>query len=88
MTVVGVEEKSIADQPNVLWILTDDHRYDSICAFNKMLHGREMSELGYVESPSTDRLAKNGHDVHQHLLPGTRLRALARFDALWTLSVS
>ena len=60
LTVVGVEEKSVADQPNVLWILTDDHRYDSIRAFNKMLHGREMSELGYVESPSTDQLAKMG----------------------------
>lgn len=46
--------------PNVLWILTDDHRYDSIRAFNQMLHGREMSELGYVESPNTDRLAKMG----------------------------
>ncbi|WP_442510469.1 sulfatase-like hydrolase/transferase [Novipirellula sp. SH528] len=47
-------------KPNVLWILTDDHRYDSIRAFNQMLHGREMSELGYVESPNTDRLAKMG----------------------------
>jgi arylsulfatase A-like enzyme len=44
----------------VLWILTDDHRYDSIRAFNQILHGREMSELGYVESPNTDRLAKMG----------------------------
>jgi hypothetical protein len=49
-----------ASQPNVLWILTDDHRYDSIRAFNQILHGREMSELGYVESPNTDRLAKMG----------------------------
>lgn len=48
------------DKPNVLWVLTDDHRYDSIRAFNKMLHGREMSELGYVESPQTDRLAAMG----------------------------
>ncbi len=47
-------------KPNVLWILTDDHRYDSVRAFNQMLHGREMSELGYVESPNTDRLAKMG----------------------------
>ena len=47
-------------KPNVLWILTDDHRYDSIRAFNKMLHGREMSALGYVESPQTDRLAEMG----------------------------
>ena len=47
---VGSDTSGIADQPNVLWILTDDQRYDSIRAFNKLLHGREMSELGYVES--------------------------------------
>lgn len=47
-------------QPNVLWILTDDHRYDAIRAFNKMLHNREMSELGYVESPNIDRLTTMG----------------------------
>ncbi|MEL7265528.1 MAG: sulfatase-like hydrolase/transferase [Planctomycetota bacterium] len=60
IATLGVEAKSSADQPNVLWILTDDHRYDSIRAFNKMLHGREMSQLGYVESPCTDRLARMG----------------------------
>lgn len=47
-------------QPNVLWLLTDDQRYDAIRSFNKMLHGREMSELGYVESPQVDRLADMG----------------------------
>lgn len=56
--------KTIAEQPssqpNVLWILTDDQRYDSIRAFNRILHDREMSELGYVESPNIDRLAKMG----------------------------
>lgn len=49
-----------AEKPNVLWILTDDQRYDSISAFNRILHGREHSELGYVESPSIDELAKRG----------------------------
>ncbi len=58
METIRAEQGSVS--PNVLWILTDDHRYDSIRAFNKMLHGREMSELGYVESPNTDRLAKMG----------------------------
>lgn len=47
-------------QPNVLWVLTDDHRYDAVRAFNEMLHGCEMSELGYVESPNIDRLADMG----------------------------
>ena len=47
-------------QPNVLWIVTDDQRYDSIRAFNRILHGRDQSELGYVESPNIDRLAREG----------------------------
>jgi len=47
-------------QPNVLWILTDDQRYDAIQAFNKMLHNREEGELGYVESPEIDRLTTMG----------------------------
>lgn len=48
------------EQPNVLYILTDDHRYDAVRAFNKMITGEEMSQLGYVESPEIDRLASMG----------------------------
>ncbi|GGZ24860.1 hypothetical protein GCM10007049_16600 [Echinicola pacifica] len=48
------------EQPNVLWILTDDQRYDAIQAFNEILSGQEMSELGYVESPNVDRLVAEG----------------------------
>ena len=33
-------------KPNILWVLTDDQRYDAIRAFNKILDGREMSALG------------------------------------------
>jgi arylsulfatase A-like enzyme len=51
---------SAQTQPNVLWILTDDQRYDSIQAFNRILHDRDHSELGYVESPHVDRLAESG----------------------------
>ncbi|MGC6424719.1 MAG: sulfatase-like hydrolase/transferase [Lentimonas sp.] len=59
--VIGSLTRSIAEeQPNLLWILTDDHRYDSIRAFNTILTGEEMSPLGYVESPQTDRLAAMG----------------------------
>ncbi|WP_111708496.1 sulfatase-like hydrolase/transferase [Lutibacter citreus] len=47
-------------QPNVLWVLTDDHRYDAVRSFNKMLTGKEESALGYVESPNIDRLASMG----------------------------
>ncbi|RKR14366.1 sulfatase-like protein [Maribacter vaceletii] len=53
--VLGQEQ-----QPNVLWVLTDDHRYDAIRSFNKMLTNNEMSNLGYVESPNIDRLTKMG----------------------------
>ena len=51
---------SAEKQPNVLWILTDDQRYDAIPAFNQMLHGRSESALGYVESPNVDKLTKMG----------------------------
>ncbi|TWT54940.1 Arylsulfatase [Rubripirellula amarantea] len=56
--------RAVADEPqqrpNVLWILTDDQRYDSIRAFNQILHQRDQSELGYVESPNVDELAAKG----------------------------
>ncbi|WP_068471911.1 sulfatase-like hydrolase/transferase [Saccharicrinis aurantiacus] len=57
VTKVGFAQQK---QPNVLWILTDDHRYDAVSAFNKMLTGKESSKLGYVESPNIDRLTKMG----------------------------
>ncbi|GGF36197.1 sulfatase-like hydrolase/transferase [Echinicola rosea] len=46
--------------PNVLWIITDDQRYDAVRAFNRILHDREISELGYVESPNIDQLVTEG----------------------------
>ena len=52
--------KQIKKQPNVLWILTDDQRYDAIRAFNQMLHKRDEGELGYVESPCVDKLTTMG----------------------------
>ena len=56
------KNKTIVDnkQPNILWVLTDDQRYDAIPAFNKMLHGREESALGHVESPNVDKLTTMG----------------------------
>lgn len=47
-------------KPNILWILTDDQRADSIAAVNQALTGNKESELGYVESPNLDALAKEG----------------------------
>lgn len=55
-----VEKTKKTQKPNILWIVTDDHRYDAVRAFNKMLDNREMSELGYVESPNIDKLTQQG----------------------------
>ncbi len=54
------EQKVVQEQPNILWLLTDDQRYDAVSAFNQILHGRKNSALGYVESPNVDRLATMG----------------------------
>ncbi|WP_429933191.1 sulfatase-like hydrolase/transferase [Alteromonas sp. 4B03] len=53
-------DKKSALKPNILWILTDDQRADSISAVNQAIHGKSESELGYVESPNIDALAKEG----------------------------
>ncbi|KMT66957.1 sulfatase-like hydrolase/transferase [Catenovulum maritimum] len=46
--------------PNILWIVTDDHRPDSINAYNRAVYKQNDSPLGYVESPNTDKLAAEG----------------------------
>nr|WP_252730577.1 sulfatase-like hydrolase/transferase [Colwellia sp. E2M01] len=48
------------EQPNILWIITDDQRPDSVSAFNKAMYGTKNSPLGYVESPNIDKLAAEG----------------------------
>ncbi|MEQ9290178.1 MAG: sulfatase-like hydrolase/transferase [Cyclobacteriaceae bacterium] len=59
---IGLGSKTLnaQQQPNILWVLTDDQRYDAVRAFNQILSGNEMSPLGYVESPQIDRLAAMG----------------------------
>ncbi|MFC7292851.1 sulfatase-like hydrolase/transferase [Hirschia litorea] len=47
-------------QPNILWIVTDDHRPDSIRAYNQAMTGQSESPLGYVSSPVTDKLIAEG----------------------------
>lgn len=47
-------------QPNILWIITDDQRADSIAAFNRSQRGTSESALGYVASPAIDKLAAQG----------------------------
>ncbi|MDV7188002.1 sulfatase-like hydrolase/transferase [Lutibacter sp. TH_r2] len=48
------------NQPNILWIVTDDHRADAIESYNKILTGKKSSALGYVSSPNIDKLASEG----------------------------
>jgi arylsulfatase A-like enzyme len=48
-------------RPNILWIITDDQRFDSIAAFNRIRRdGKADSPLGAVLSPNVDRLAAMG----------------------------
>ncbi|WP_282036499.1 sulfatase-like hydrolase/transferase [Saccharicrinis aurantiacus] len=47
-------------QPNILWIITDDQRADALACHNKAVFGHNESPLGYVSSPNLDALAKEG----------------------------
>lgn len=47
-------------KPNILWIITDDHRADAVEVFNKATSGKKESKLGYVSSPNINKLAKEG----------------------------
>ncbi|WP_143873435.1 sulfatase-like hydrolase/transferase [Catenovulum sediminis] len=47
-------------KPNILWIITDDQRPDSVSYYNKLVYGQAESPLGYVESPNIDKLAEEG----------------------------
>ncbi|MDF7822389.1 sulfatase-like hydrolase/transferase [Pontiellaceae bacterium B12227] len=49
-----------AAQPNILWIITDDQRADSLSCFNQADIGQADSKLGYVHSPNVDRMAERG----------------------------
>ena len=49
-----------AKRPNILWIITDDHRSDSLSVYNQATLGQSNSKLGYVESPNIDALAAEG----------------------------
>ncbi|KAA1243085.1 sulfatase-like hydrolase/transferase [Aquimarina sp. RZ0] len=48
------------DQPNILWIITDDHRPDALECYNKITTGKKESALGYVMSPNINKLAAKG----------------------------
>lgn len=47
-------------QPNILWIITDDHRADALECYNRATTGQSESSLGYVMSPNIDKMAAEG----------------------------
>ncbi len=47
-------------QPNILWIITDDHRADALECYNRATIGKSESSIGYVSSPNIDKLAAEG----------------------------
>lgn len=49
-----------AAQPNILWIVTDDQRGDSLACVNQATRGMSESPLGFVSSPEIDKLAGEG----------------------------
>ncbi len=51
---------SAQDSPNILYIITDDHRPDAIESYNQATTGKRESALGYVSSPNIDKLANEG----------------------------
>ncbi len=56
LCAISAEDK----QPNILWIITDDHRADALECWNRATTGKAESALGYVSSPNIDRLAEEG----------------------------
>jgi arylsulfatase A-like enzyme len=60
LVALGFGSDTIAKQPNILWVVTDDQRADSIATFNRIQHGVSDSRLGEVLSPNVDRLAREG----------------------------
>ncbi len=53
-------EQPAPAQPNILWVISDDQRMDSIAAFNRMTRGAPESALGPVLSPYVDGLTERG----------------------------
>lgn len=47
-------------QPNILWLITDDQRADALECYNLATTGQNNSPLGHVESPNIDAIAREG----------------------------
>ncbi|MFR9564741.1 MAG: sulfatase-like hydrolase/transferase [Rikenellaceae bacterium] len=48
------------EKPNILWIVTDDHRADALACYNRATRGTSESALGFVSSPALDAIAAEG----------------------------
>ena len=59
-SLVSLALSAQTNKPNILWIITDDHRADALECYNRATRGQNESSLGYVMSPNIDRLAKEG----------------------------
>lgn len=59
-SVAQAQEQAQEQRPNILWIITDDHRADALECYNKAKRGTAESELGYVSSPNLNALADEG----------------------------
>ncbi|MFD2255474.1 sulfatase-like hydrolase/transferase [Luteolibacter algae] len=57
---LAFQSLAMAKKPNILWIVTDDQRPDSVAAYNRLVFGKDESPIGYVESPNIDKLAAEG----------------------------
>ncbi len=51
----GIESQNLPKQPNILFIMTDDHAYQALSAYDQRL----------IETPHIDRLAKEGMIFHK-----------------------
>ncbi len=57
LAVTGFTGGAMA-KPNILWIITDDHRVDSLNYFNEVTTGEQNSRLRFVMSPNIDKLGR------------------------------
>ncbi len=56
----AVASAAQSQQPDILWIITDDQRADALECYNRATRGSSENELGYVSSPNIDKLASEG----------------------------
>ncbi len=58
--ILKKETQQEIKQPNILWIITDDHRPDALECYNEAVSNKKESPLGFVSSPNINKLAEEG----------------------------